>query len=80
MAAQVLHGASLELIFRRLVDSFHIAALDIAELEACQIWGKQWIKLLELLYEAGTVSIDSKTAVRTSTLGTKAGGNANEEA
>ena len=51
MAAQVLHGASLKHIFRHLVDSFHIAALDVTELKVCQIWGKQWIKLLKLLYE-----------------------------
>ena len=80
VAAQVLHGASLDHIFRRLVDSFHVAALDVAGLEACQIWGKQWIKLLELLYEAGIVGVDSKIAVGTSTPGAKAGGNANEEA
>ncbi|KAL4063803.1 GLE1-like protein-domain-containing protein [Scleroderma yunnanense] len=35
------------------------AALDVAGLDAGHIWGKQWIKLLELLYEASTVSVDS---------------------
>ncbi|KAG6335051.1 hypothetical protein ID866_4029 [Astraeus odoratus] len=36
-------------------------ALDVAGLEARHIWGKQWIKLLELLYEISTVGIDSGT-------------------
>jgi len=57
----------------------------VAGLEAGHIWGKQWIKLLELLYEAGTVGVDSSaasvasgllgSAVVTSTPGTKASGN-----
>ena len=61
----------------------------MAGLEAGHIWGKQWIKLLELLYEAGTVGVDSsaasvasgllESAVVTSTPGTKASGNGNGE-
>ncbi|KAF9223127.1 hypothetical protein BS17DRAFT_754961 [Gyrodon lividus] len=33
------------------------AALDVGGMEAKNIWGHQWIKLLELLYEATTVGI-----------------------
>ncbi|KIJ16218.1 hypothetical protein PAXINDRAFT_168747 [Paxillus involutus ATCC 200175] len=33
------------------------AALDVGGMEAKNIWGHQWIKLLELLYEAATVGI-----------------------
>ncbi|KAI6004398.1 GLE1-like protein-domain-containing protein [Pisolithus orientalis] len=35
------------------------AALDVAGLEARNIWGKQWIKLLQLLYVASTEGIGS---------------------
>ena len=59
----------------------------MAGLEAGHIWGKQWIKLLELLYEAGTVGVDSSAAsiasgllgstVGTSTPGTQTKGNGN---
>lgn len=35
------------------------AALDVAGLEARHIWGKQWIKLLQLLYVASTEGIGS---------------------
>ena len=37
------------------------AALDVGGMEAKHIWGKQWIKLLELLYEAATVGIGGKS-------------------
>lgn len=30
-------------------------------MEAKHIWGKQWVKLLELLYEAATVGIGGKS-------------------
>ncbi|KAI6008622.1 GLE1-like protein-domain-containing protein [Pisolithus marmoratus] len=35
------------------------AALDVAGLEARYIWGKQWMKLLQLLYVASTEGISS---------------------
>ena len=97
VAAQVLYGASrlgsciffLFHLIRRCVGSIHIAALDVAGLEAGHIWGKQWIKLLELLYEAGTVGVESSaasiasgplgSAVGTSTPGTQARGNGSGE-
>ncbi|KAF8548731.1 hypothetical protein OG21DRAFT_1516002 [Imleria badia] len=37
------------------------AALDVGGMEAKYIWGKQWVKLLELLYEAATVGIGGKS-------------------
>ncbi|KAH0828713.1 GLE1-like protein-domain-containing protein [Lanmaoa asiatica] len=37
------------------------AALDMGGMEAKCIWGKQWVKLLELLYEAATVGIGGKS-------------------
>ncbi|KAG9311415.1 GLE1-like protein-domain-containing protein [Chiua virens] len=37
------------------------AALDVGGMEARHVWGKQWIKLLELLYEAATVGIGGKS-------------------
>ncbi|KIM51178.1 hypothetical protein SCLCIDRAFT_668779 [Scleroderma citrinum Foug A] len=65
------------------------AALDVVGLEAGHIWGKQWIKLLELLYEASTVGVDSSavdvasgllgSGVGTNTPRTKASGNGNVE-
>lgn len=30
-------------------------------MEAKHIWGKQWVKLLELLYEAATVGVGGKS-------------------
>ncbi|KAI9566072.1 GLE1-like protein-domain-containing protein [Boletus coccyginus] len=36
-------------------------ALDVGGMEAKHIWGKQWVKLLELLYEAATVGIGGKS-------------------
>ncbi|KAN0082534.1 GLE1-like domain containing protein [Tylopilus felleus] len=37
------------------------AALDVGGMGAKNIWGKQWVKLLELLYEAATVGIGGKS-------------------
>jgi len=37
------------------------AALDVGGMEAKHIWGKQWVKLLEILYEAATVGIGGKS-------------------
>ena len=51
--------------------------MDVAGFEA---WGKQWIKLLEVLYQSCIFGVDSKTAVGTSPPGMKAGGNGNKEA
>ncbi|KAF8444009.1 GLE1-like protein-domain-containing protein [Boletus edulis BED1] len=36
-------------------------ALDVGGMEAKHVWGKQWVKLLELLYEAATVGIGGKS-------------------
>ncbi|KAG8221496.1 GLE1-like protein-domain-containing protein [Butyriboletus roseoflavus] len=37
------------------------AALDVGGMEAKYIWGKQWVKLLELLHEAATVGFGGKS-------------------
>ena len=94
VAAQVLYSASrlcssLSHLIRCCAESLHIAALDVVGLEAGHIWGKQWIKLLELLYEASTVDVDSSavnvasgllgSGVGTNTPRTKASGNGNVE-
>ena len=34
------------------------AALDIGGVEAKQVWGKQWVKMLAQLYDAATVGLE----------------------
>jgi len=34
-----------------------LAALDVIGLDALQIWGAQWVKMLALIYEGVTVGI-----------------------
>ena len=59
-----VHVFFLSHLILRCAGSLYIAALDVAGLEA-GISGERnlkWIKLLELLYEAGTVGLDSSAA------------------
>jgi nucleoporin GLE1 len=58
VAAQVLHGAfflQLGAFPLSLLDS--AAALDVGGMEAKFIWGNQWVKMMELLYEGATTGI-----------------------
>jgi nucleoporin GLE1 len=41
-----------------LLTVFHKAALDVLGSDARDIWGYQWVKLLALVYEGVTASLD----------------------
>ena len=59
VAAEVLHGEShsgLLLLDRGSLVKL-LAALDVGGMEAKFIWGNQWVKLLELLYEGATIGV-----------------------
>ena len=59
VAAEVLHGGSYSglLVLDRGSLIKLPAALDVGGMEAKFIWGSQWVKLLELLYEGATIGI-----------------------
>ena len=48
-----------------------VAALDIGGVQAKQVWGKQWVKMLAQLYDAATVGLEGAP-------GTLLGGNSAE--